>query len=289
MLSGRAADFLTAIITDLNQQADLDFVLFTGDLFNTPTEPNTALFQQAIQRLHKPYYIIPGNHDRRSLTETAGLTRREFARRFNPQYQARPSAAEAQAGYWSVAVKPEVQLIGLDSIRDADWGGVIDAAQQEWLEQELAAQADRVIILAVHHPFHPLAPIDSQPDWGNFVCDNGAEMLALLDQYPQVKVVLSGHHHQTKADVLGRRLHLACPAVTIYPCAYRSLSLTRLGNGDWQVAWQTHPATDEITTMAARERMISAWQEVGFASDFVDLHAQLAWGSERDREGTLNL
>jgi Icc protein len=269
ILSGRAANFLAAVIGELNRQADLEFVLLTGDLFNTPTGPNVALFQQTIQALRKPYYIIPGNHDRRNPDETEGLTRHDFARRFNPQYQARPAAGEAQAGYWSVTVRPEVQLIGLDSNRDQDWGGVIDVTQIAWLEGELAAHADKLIILAVHHPFHPLAPIDNYPDWRNFVCDNGPEMLALLDQYPQVKVVLTAHHHQTKADLLGRRLHLACPALAVYPCAYRTLSLARSAGGAWQIEWQTYPVSEAALLAEARQRMLAAWQGAGFDLDFV--------------------
>jgi 3',5'-cyclic AMP phosphodiesterase CpdA len=289
MLSGHATGFLTTILAELNQQDDLDFVLLTGDLFNTPTEENVALFLQAIRTLRKPYYIIPGNHDRRNLDETEGLSRREFARRFNPQFQARPAAPEAQAGYWSITVKPEVQLIGLDSIRDEDWGGIIDAAQMDWLEEELKTHADKLIILAVHHPFHPLAPVDNHPDWRNFVCDNGPDMLALLDRYPQVKLVLTGHHHQTKTDLLGRRLHLACPALCVYPCAYRTLQVTPPDGNDWKIEWQTYSATNEAITTTARERMIRAWQGVGFDPDFVEVHARLAWGSERDRQGTVNL
>lgn len=285
MLSGRAADFLKAVVTHLNRQEDLDFVLITGDLFNTPTRSNLALFQQAIQSLNRPYFIIPGNHDRRAPDETEGLTRREFARYFNPQFQARPAAPEAQVGYWSLTVRPEVQLIGLDSIRDEDWGGQIDAAQIEWLEQELRAHADKLIILAVHHPLHPLAPIDDHPDWRNFVCDNGPELLALLDRYPQVKVVLTGHHHQTKADMLGQRLHLACPALSVYPCAYRLLRLEQTDTDTWHIEWSTRSATADSTVAEARQRMIEAWQGVGFDLDFVEMHAQLAYGSEFDRQG----
>lgn len=289
ILAGRAIDFLDEVFAGLNQLEALDFVLFTGDLFDTPSSQNMALFQDVIQMLRKPYYIIPGNHDRRNAADAEGLTRHEFAYLFNPQFKDRPTTSEAQVGYWSVMVKPDVQLIGLDSIRDADWGGIIDARQIDWLKGELESQADKFIILAVHHPFHPLAPIDHHPDWGNFVCDNGPEMLALLDQYPQVKLVLTGHHHQTKADLLSRRLHLACPALTVYPCAYRTLRLARLNNGGWQIKWQTHPATDEATIAGAQERMIKAWQKVGFALDFVETHARSAWGSEWDRQGVIEL
>jgi Icc protein len=286
MLSSRSAGFLADIFAELNQVEDLDFVLITGDLFDTAHWEEFDRFQQIIRTLQKPYHIIPGNHDRCNLDSTQGLTRRQFAHRFNPQVEARPTAPEAQTGYWSVTVNPDVQLIGLDSIRDEDWGGIIDAIQVEWLKSELIKHADKLVILAIHHPFHTLAPIDHHPDWSNFVCDNGSEMLTLLDHYPQVKVVLTGHHHLAKVDAFGQRLHLACPAVSIYPCAYRTLRLSQQVNGTWLIEWQTHHIVDEVTLADAKERMINTWTELGFAEDeFVGL----ALGHQRDRKGRINL
>jgi 3',5'-cyclic AMP phosphodiesterase CpdA len=198
-----------------------------------------------------------------------------------------PADPKSQVGYWSLEVNPQVQLIGLDSIVDEDWNGLIDSRQMLWLEAELAAQADKFIILAVHHPLHKLAPIDDHPKYRNFICDNGPEVLALLDRYPQVKLVLTGHHHLTKADRLGERLHLACPAVGLYPCAYRTLRLTRQSNGSWRVAWHTLPAVDKNAVAEACHRMSTTWLEAGFEPGFIDEHIQLAFGDEYDRNGSI--
>lgn len=289
MLSGRSAGFLVEIFTRFNAMKDLEFVLITGDLFDTAHWQEFDRFQAILQMLEKPYYIIPGNHDRRIEESQVGLTRQEFARRFNPQAEQRRQIQPAQTGYWSIPVAPEVQLIGLDSIRDEDWGGVIDAPQLAWLQAELMAHSGKLIILAVHHPLHQLAPVDELPQWRNFVCANGAEVLALLDQFPQVKVVLTGHHHLTKVDRLNGRLHLACPAVATYPCAYRTLHLTRSAPAGWQLTWQTHPATDAATISQAQEQMRSAWIAAGFENGFIETHIQLARGSKTDRNGNVVL
>jgi len=285
MLSGQVADFLANLCHNLNQVEDLDLVLITGDLFDTASQEEFDRFQQAIQNLQKPWYVIPGNHDRQDLNKTGGLTRHQFASHFNPQFEARPTAPEAQAGYWSMTLKPNVQLIGLDSIRNQDWGGIIDAVQFEWLENELATHADKLIILAVHHPLHVLAPIDHHPDWPGFVCDNASDVLALLDHQPQVKIVLTGHHHLAKVDTLGQRLHLACPAMAIYPCAYRTLRVSQQANGSWSFEWQTHPVTDEATIANAGERMINEWGKLGIAENEFP---GLAFGKEWDRQGKVS-
>jgi Icc protein len=277
MLSGRSAGFLADVIAKLNQIEDLDFVLFTGDLFDYATQSEFDQFQQVIRSLTKKYYVIPGNHDRQPAPSPTGLTRQQLAQHFNPQVDDRPTDPEAQMGYWSIAVHPQIQLIGLDSIKDDDWGGIIDAHQMNWLEDELARHVDKLVIMAVHHPLHRLAPIDELPDWHRFVCDNGAEVLALLDNFPQAKIVLTGHHHLTRVDQFGQRVLLACPALCIS------------SDEPWQFEWQTYPATDETAIAEARRRMLDTWQNVGFEPDFVELHARIALGDIRDRQGQTRL
>ncbi|MCB0155116.1 MAG: metallophosphoesterase [Anaerolineae bacterium] len=287
LLSGRSASFLSQIVIELNQIEDLDFVLISGDLFDTASLAEFERFQVAIRPLQKPFFVIPGNHDRRDAGATEGLTRHDFARHFNPQIEQRSTRPESQVGYWSVEVHPEVQLIGLDSIVDDDWNGRLDAEQVAWLESELKEQAEKIIMVAIHHPLHKLAPIDDHPQYRKFVCDNGPDLLALLDRHPSVKLVLTGHHHQSKADWLSKRLHLACPAVGLYPCAYRTLRLIRQSTDAWQITWQTHAATDPETMGESRRRMAKAWVEAGFAPDFVELHIQLALGTAHDRSDSL--
>lgn len=286
LLSGESAGFLRRTVAQLNQVGDLDFVLITGDLLDTAHPEELVRFQEIIGHLNRPYYVIPGNHDISS--DGDGLSRLEFARRFNPQLEAR-AAAEGQPGYWSVAVAPAVQLIGLDSVRTEDWGGVIDAVQLAWLENELAGLNQKLVILAVHHPLHQLAPVDTHPHWTNFVCDNGPQLLALLDRYPQVKLVLTGHHHLTRADRVGGRLHLACPALAGYPCAYRDLHLARESPDAWRITWRSYAAAGETAVAEARELLTNAWQSVGFEAAFVEQYAGLALGSAQDRHGSVNL
>ena len=114
-------------------------------------------------------------------------------------------------------------------------------------------------------------------------------MLARLNRYPQVKLVLTGHHHQVKVDRLGARLHIACPAVAVYPCAYRTFRLRQNEHGGWSLAWQTHFITDESTRADARQRFLTEWQKVGFTLDFVEAYACLALGSAADRAGQAEL
>ncbi len=121
LLSGHAAQFLADAVARLNRRDDLDFVLISGDLFDTASAWELAQYQQAIAGLKAPGYVIPGNHDRRDPDAAEGLTRRDFAALFNPQLAERPADPAAQVGYWSRPIAPGVQLIGLDSNMDGRW------------------------------------------------------------------------------------------------------------------------------------------------------------------------
>ncbi|MBN1991284.1 MAG: hypothetical protein JW953_01160 [Anaerolineae bacterium] len=89
---------------------------------------------------------------------------------------------------------------------------------------------------------------------------------------------------------MGRRVHLACPAMAIYPCAYRTLRLEPQTEGTWQLAWQTHPVANAATTAEAGQRMLKNWLAVdAFSVDFGQQYVQQAFGREGDRQGKANL
>ena len=61
--SQSAAEDLTATVDDINQQAEIDFVLFTGDITEFGSDAELMQARKIIDRLNKPWYITPGNHD----------------------------------------------------------------------------------------------------------------------------------------------------------------------------------------------------------------------------------
>jgi 3',5'-cyclic AMP phosphodiesterase CpdA len=290
LLAGQAPQFLANAIEHLNQLKTLDFVLFTGDLFDTASEWELAQFQASVSQLLHPYYIIPGNHDRREEEHLPGLTRHDFAQHFNPQIDQRPPHSDSQVGYWSREIIPGVQLIGLDSIKDGDWGGMVDQTQFNWLGQELKQHSEKTVLVAIHHPLHPLALIDNDPYYQRFVCDCGPKISTLLDEHPQVKLVLTGHHHLSSVDDLGGRIHIAGPSLTIYPCAYRTIRVESTADSRQRISWQTHYVLDNEMMIEARRRMVANWQtETYLGTDVIADFVDKASGSDFDRTGALIL
>jgi outer membrane protein assembly factor BamB/predicted phosphohydrolase len=61
--SQSAAEDLNATVDDINRQAEIDFVLLTGDITEFGSDEELMQARKIIDRLKKPWYITPGNHD----------------------------------------------------------------------------------------------------------------------------------------------------------------------------------------------------------------------------------
>jgi outer membrane protein assembly factor BamB/Icc-related predicted phosphoesterase len=57
------AQDLRLTVQDLNQQKDIDFVVFTGDITEFGSDEELKLAKQILDSLNLPWHIIPGNHD----------------------------------------------------------------------------------------------------------------------------------------------------------------------------------------------------------------------------------
>jgi outer membrane protein assembly factor BamB/predicted MPP superfamily phosphohydrolase len=57
------AEDLRRTVADLNGQADIDFVILSGDVTEFGSDEELALAKQILDSLRLPLYVIPGNHD----------------------------------------------------------------------------------------------------------------------------------------------------------------------------------------------------------------------------------
>jgi 3',5'-cyclic-AMP phosphodiesterase len=239
-VSTLAAELFTEAVRLLNQIDDLDFVMVTGDVLDTASRAEVSQFRDIIGALNKTWYFIPGNHD--------GFIDPNFPNALLPEQAVAlidPRMAEptpyVQHGWWSRAIGPGVRLIGLDSRLAETWAGVVSQPQMDWLKGELDQHTNDLVILTVHHPLHALGEHNFRGRFPNFICSNGAEVEALLDHYPNVKLVLSGHHHANHISFSkgGKRLHVCTTALSGYQCIFRTIRLTPVDSG-WHISVMTH-------------------------------------------------
>jgi hypothetical protein len=186
-----------------------------------------------------------------------------------------------------------VRLVALDSNIPGDWSGEINAAQLAWLETTLEAAPEPLVVLMVHHPLHKVfggweRPEFAGQDWNKFFCNNGAEVRALLDRYPQVRLVLTGHDHVSRVDQFKGRLHIAAPALSSYPLAFRTIHVHGIERG-WTFTWQTYtPAKDDLLA-EAQAKLETGTLGQAFAPADPHQFAIVSEGQASDRQGRLQV
>jgi 3',5'-cyclic-AMP phosphodiesterase len=186
------AHTLKAVLDHLQQiEPQPDLLLLTGDLSQDETPGSYELLASLISPLKIPAYWIPGNHDNLSVMQQV-LDK-------PPIYPEK----SFQLGNW--------QFLLLSSVESGCNGGKLSPEGLDWLDSQLQQTGDRSVMIALHH--HPL-PIDCEIMDG-MMLHNADEFFAIVDRYPQIKIVVCGHIHQEFHQQRGEVSYLGAPSTCI--------------------------------------------------------------------------
>ncbi len=203
-----------------------DLLLLTGDLAQDPSDTTYRRLCELLKPYQTSCLALPGNHD------DAGLLRAVF----NQQ----PFISDKNLNLcgWNI--------ICLDSQRPDSQGGLLLDQELDFLQQALEQTPETPALIAVHHHCQPTGC-----RWlDTMIIENHTQFLSLLGQYPQVKLVLSGHIHQvmetqyqhfqvsgTPASCFQFKANSSEFAIDTLPPGYRILNLHDDGHIDSQVHW----------------------------------------------------
>ncbi|MDZ8186035.1 MAG: metallophosphoesterase [Nostoc sp. ChiSLP02] len=214
-------------------QLDLDFLLLPGDLTQHGEPENHAWLQQRLAQLPFPTYVVPGNHD----VPVMFGDRQSIAFADFPYYYTKCGYEDPQQMYYIRQLLPGVKLIGLNSNSFNDQGeqiGCLDSKQLRWLEEVLAAFADELILVMVHHNAIEHLPNQSNHPLANrYMLANSAQLVQLLKRYG-VKLVFTGHLHVQDVAYSDGVYDITTGSLVSYPHPYRVLEFHRDNQGrEW--------------------------------------------------------
>jgi 3',5'-cyclic-AMP phosphodiesterase len=154
-----------------------DVVLVTGDITGAGLIEEAEQAASLLSQLQSPYYIIPGNHDDRSILKSA------FGE------HACPSGYQDFSNY--VIEDYDVRLIAMDSTLPGSPGGEICQTRAAWLDERLSEAKERPTVIFMHHP--PIKCGVLETDMDGFV---GAELLGeIVEKYTNIEGIFCGHIH----------------------------------------------------------------------------------------------
>lgn len=169
-----------------------DLILLTGDLSQDETE---ASYQKIVERLVPlgiPTYWLPGNHDHVPTMQRV--------------LDQSPVHADKNV------YKGDWQFLLLNTNVPGQVYGALSADSLDWLERQLSGiPLHQPTLISMHHPpFWVGSPWLDQSG-----LNNTADFFKVIDQYPQVQLVLVGHVHQEFRSMRNDVTYLSTPSTCI--------------------------------------------------------------------------
>ena len=213
MLEDSAA-LLDDAIMQVNTSGAYDFVIFTGDLINTPKVSELENFLSHAKRLVYPWYALDGNHD---ICIDGPLTKTKFMSVIGKNN----SNMKQNNIYYAFTPKRGYRVICLDSIIDnkITTNGRISQEQLEWLQNELNTYKKETIVLCTHVPV--MEPYSSS----NHKMENEYELKRVLRTHKNPVIVLQGHYHAARLVQNENMLVISCPSLVSFPNAFRVINI----------------------------------------------------------------
>ena len=178
-------------VLELIAESDLqpDALLVTGDISGDGEAPAYGRLAQALSAVPAPSFWLPGNHD-----DSGGIVAHgdQFVRTVS---------------------NPHWLIVLLDSQQAEAVGGHLNAAELEALSRAVdrANQEGKHLLVAIHHPLHPLGCDWLDPQR----VDNSAAFEVEVQRCKQQVVVIAGHVHQASDQTLNGVRYLTAPSTCV--------------------------------------------------------------------------
>lgn len=213
-LTAESGELLSDAVQQINETPNLDFVMFTGDMINTPYQKELMKFIKYANQLKSPWYAVYGNHD---ICVGGFLSKKLYLDILNSHNK----NFSFPKPYYSFVPKKGYKVIALDSIIDTriTANGEISEEQLKWLDKELSKSKNDVVLIFLHVPI--VEPLHSP---GHRLL-NADKVLSVMSKYKNPIAVFSGHYHTTKITQMKNVLHVSTPSLVSYPNAFRIIKI----------------------------------------------------------------
>ena len=196
------SDNLSLCVDHINQLNPIpELVLVTGDICNEHSFDELVQAKHLLDQLNMPYFVMPGNHDvRESLTTV-------FGTKHCPVTQNQDSSSFINY----VIDHSELRFVTVDSTIEGKSGGEICKNRLAWLKARLDEDTKKPTVIIMHHPPIKLGVFETDVD----VFIGADELGKLLQNYSNIKAILSGHVHLHTHTLWNNTVVITAPSVSM--------------------------------------------------------------------------
>ena len=181
-LNKKNVEALSSFTDEINKYKNLDFVVFTGDNLDKANVDDLKEFLTQVKKIHPKSYVVIGNHD---VLKSQDLDKALYMKTVKKYL----GAYHSSEPHYVFQCK-NIVFIVVDGTKEVIPGpyGYFKGAELEWLEKNLIKYSDKKVVILQHYPL-----IGGVPDTHQTY--KKEEYIDLLERYPNVISVISGHYH----------------------------------------------------------------------------------------------
>ena len=174
-------NLLHKAVLEINKQKGIDFVVFTGDNINKPTEENLEGFLSEVKKLNPPFYIVLGDKD---INKSKEMSKKEYLRIVNKRVR---KHKYLEPNY--LFEKRGVVFIVADGSKEVipSTNGFYKDSVLNFVANSLNSCKKNNVIIFQHFPLVP--PINKE----TYYTFKPEEYLKILYTHHNVKAIVAGH------------------------------------------------------------------------------------------------
>ena len=195
---------LKNVIKDINQQKDVDFIVFTGDNIESTNIQDLKDFISEAKKLKKPFYVVIGDKD---VNKHKDLSKKDYQRYLKKKLH---NYKKDDLNY--AFEKDGVVFLVVDGAKDVIPGtnGYFKDDVVEWVDAELDLYSNKNIVILQHFP---LIPPEDNESYRTF---KPQKYLDVLHKHNNVRAVISGHFGVNKEETADGILHITTAPAPYY-------------------------------------------------------------------------
>ena len=173
-----------------------DMYIITGDLADNGNRISYEVVKAMLERLNKPVYIVPGNHDNRE----------DFLDIFGEMCPVKKDISPYIC--YSIDDYP-VRVIGIETIDQGKHWGKLSEKVAVWLEEKLKEEPEKPTMVFTHHPPFTTGLTKMDEPFGNV-----EEFARILKTHNNLTLCCGHLHRGTIASWQGIRT-MICPPISM--------------------------------------------------------------------------
>ena len=208
---------LKSAIDDINSQADISFVVFTGDNISSPNEESLRKFVKIVSKLKVPYYVAVGNHDVYKSKGMSKVRYYEILRENNFFYMQRTPNYEFN--------KNGFVFLVVDGAKEVIPGavGYYRKDTLDWLDKTLSDNSKKSVVIVQHSRVeYPDGVQNRLKTHKTYKVEDYQEV---LDKHHNVLAVISGHFHVNGENMKNGVYHISSPSLIGLPQSYKIIDI----------------------------------------------------------------